>query len=591
MDDTELIKQKVNIVDLISEYLPLKKSGVNFKANCPFHQEKTPSFIVSPERGIWKCFGCDRGGDVFSFLMEKEGMNFPEALENLAKRSGIILTHQTQSSKHRDRLFEANKKAAEFFRYLLTKHPLGQKALAYLKGRGLTDQAIEKFQLGYAPNSWDSLSNFLSKRGFKTAELIEVGLLVPSKQGGRQGYDRFRGRIMFPLVDVKQQILGFAGRVLDKAEPKYINTSTTPIFDKSQFLFGLNLSKGDIKSKNQAILVEGEMDMIMSYQSGVKHVVASKGTALTSGQITLVKKYTDTLLLCFDKDLAGDFAARRGIEIADAEGLNIKVVKIPSGKDPAELCSKTSSLWESAVAATLPIYDYYLESTSNRFDLKSAEGKKRIASELIPIWQRITDPITKEHYLQKLAALLNMEEMILRQQINRKAVTPTFQVVLDNKQKDLPLSLKSRRELLEEYLLAMLLKMPEDLIYVPNFPETIFLSENLKSVYVLLVLYLDSISFKARSFTIAEFIKDIPAELLPTVDWLYLSEIDAKLTDSKNWQAEVDRVVSELKRELVKASLHMLSAQIKSAQAFGKMELLDSLNKRFRDLSVKLKGL
>lgn len=591
MDDLDLIKQKINIIDLISEYLPLKKAGVNFKANCPFHQEKTASFMVSPERGIWHCFGCAKGGDIFKFLMEKEGIEFGESLEVLAKKAGITLRRRADfKSDKKQRLFEANQKAAQFFHYILTEHSLGKKALEYLRFRGVSDETIKQFNLGYAPNSWESLSKFLRKRGFSNQEMIDAGLSVPSKSGV---YDRFRGRVIFPLLDVKSQIIGFAGRVLLTGEPKYINSPQTLIFDKSQFLFGINLTKGEIKQANQTILVEGEMDMIMSFQSGVKNVVACKGTALTSGQVELIKRFADTIILCFDMDLAGDSASRRGIELADAQGLNIKVIQIPDGKDPAELVQKDIKAWEEAVAEAEPIYDYYLKSVIKRFSPKTAEGKRRISQELLPIWKKINDPMTFEHYLQKLAALLGVSEELLRDQIQKykPGVETNYAKTLKTVDISPTSSSRTRRELLEEYLLALLLRVPKDIIFIPSFPETIFLDEHLRSLYVFLVLYLDSISFKGKVFKIDEFTKLLPQELISLSDKLYLHEIDDKFQSGKRWQAEVNLVILELKKALVKASLQKLASDIKNAQTFGKIELLSILNRKFRDLSLKLKNL
>lgn len=590
MDDIELIKQKINIVDLIQEYLPLKKAGINFRALCPFHQEKTPSLMVSPERGIWRCFGCNLGGDIFKFLMEKEGMDFREALEILAKRAGIVLRRsKIQAPDKRSKLFEVNLKAAQFFHHLLTKHQLGKRALEYLTNRGLSGETIEQFNLGYAPNSWDSLKQFLLKRGFSLEELAEAGLVIPFKNSG---YDRFRGRVIFPLYDVKEWIVGFAGRVLDENEPKYINTPQTPLFDKSNFLFGLHLARGEIKNRNQAILTEGEMDMILSFQSGVRNVVATKGTALTVGQIELVKKYTDNMTLCFDQDLAGDSASRRGIEMADQAGLNIKVVQIKDGKDPADICQKDVSLWAKAVEEAVPVYDYYLTSVALRYSPKTAEGKKRVAAELLPIWAKISDPLVREHYLQKLATHLLVDEEILRKQLLRyTSIGPRVYKSVLEKVSSLSITPKSRRELLEEYLLALLLKIPKQLTYVPTFPETLFLSDSKRTIYVMLVLYLDSISFKAQEFNIGDFVKSLPGELIGVIDRLYLIDIDEKLSRAQAWQKEVDAVVGELKKSLIKSSLERLSNQIKSAQEFDKIELLESLNRKFRDLSVKLKNL
>jgi DNA primase len=596
MDEIELIKEKVNIVDLVSEYLPLKKAGVNFRANCPFHQEKTPSFMVSPERGIFHCFGCDKGGDIFKFVMEKEGLEFKEALEILAQKAGVTLKKRTSNQQQdtRNKLFEANNKAAQFYNYLLTEHLLGKKALEYLHKRGLTDETIKTFQIGYAPQSWETLTKFLTKRGFSVSELVGSGLGVQSNRGC---YDRFRGRIVFPLTDVQNRVIAFSGRVLGVGEPKYINTPQTVVFDKSKFLLGLNLTKGEIRQKNEAILVEGEMDMIISYQAGVKNIVASKGTALTENQLDLLKKYTDTLSLCFDTDLAGDAASRRGIELADQKGFNLKVIEVKGSKDPADTILKDPKDWEESVKEAEPIYDYYLKSVAKRYNPKTAQGKKDIMGELIPILNKITDPMVKEHYVQKLASLLLVKDELVRDEL-KKVNQPYRPSALSLKPKEASLTKEKngipapdRRQKLEEYLTALMLHVPPNHLFVPKFPETIFITEHLKQIYVMLVLFLDSISFKGASFKISQFIKTLPQELVEVVDRLYLLELDEKLQDAKHWQKEVDMVVQELKKMLIKASLEKLSLQIKNAQEFEKVSELELLNKRFRDLSVKLKNL
>lgn len=591
MDDVELIKQNLNIVDLVQEYLPLKKAGVNFKANCPFHKEKTPSFVVSPERQIFKCFGCQASGDIFTFLMEKEALDFKEALEMLAKKAGVTLKKSPDKKDFKDRLFEINLKAQEFFHYILTKHPLGKNALEYLKKRGISDSSIEEFGLGYAPNSWESLTRFLLKRDFSIAEIVTSGLGVPSKSGC---YDRFRGRMSFPLIDGQNRLRGFSGRVLSPQEPKYINTPQTPIFDKGNFLFGLNLAKTEIRSKKEVILVEGEMDVILSHQAGFRNVVASKGTALTEGQIDLLKKYTENLKLAFDMDLAGDSASRRGIEMAEKGGLNIKVIQLDGGKDAAEVVKTDLKIWQKAISEAIPIYDYYLTSVAKRYDSKNPADLRKIGEELIPVWAKITDNLIREHYIQKLAAFLKTEEKILREGVEKahNLSSKTYsQVFHQGSSQDNVVSPRSRRELLEEYLIALLLHPPQDLTFVPSFPETLFLKEAWREFYVLLVLYLDSISFKVKAFDINEFAEDLPKELLTEVDRLYLTELDSKLSDKNFWKKELDGVVSELKKSLIKASLEKLSLEIKNAEEFGKMEAVESLNKRFRDLSVKLKNL
>lgn len=594
MDELELIKEKINIVDLISEYLTLKKAGVNYKSNCPFHQEQTASFMVSPERQIWHCFGCGKGGDLFKFLMEKETLDFKDALEILAKKAGVTLKRRKSEQKDsRDRLYEVNLKAQELFSYILLKHSLGKNALKYLTDRGLKTETIEKFGLGYAPNSWDTLTKFLLKRGFTTKEIIVSGLGVESKHSC---YDRFRGRIVFPLIDHKDRLIGFSGRVLYPQEPKYINTPQTPIFDKSNYLFGLNLSKGEIRNKKEAILVEGEMDMILSFQEGVKNIVATKGTALTEGQIELLKKYTDTLNLCFDMDLAGDSAARRGIEMADKAGLNIKVTTLGEGKDAAELNKSNPESWKKAVTEATPIYDYYLHSTAKRFNLKNPTDIKRIAQELIPVWAKITDDFVREHYTQKLATFLKMEETLLREFVDKQrkldGKTSFTRITPETVKKDDGVkNVKTRKEMLEEYLIALLLHIPQDYNFVPNFPETLFMEERWRQIYVMLVLYLDSISFKTASFNINEFVLSLPADSAKEVDRLYLTELDSRLQEKQHWQKEFETVVTELKKSLIRASLERLTLEIKNAEEFGKIENLEKLNRRFRDLSIKLKNL
>lgn len=535
---------------------------------------------------------CQKSGDSFSFLMEKEGLDFKDALEILAKKAGIVLQKKADEKKDlKDRLFEANLKAQEFFHYILTKHTLGKTALKYLKERGLTESTIEEFGLGYAPNSWESLTKFLLKRGFQVSEIVSTGLGVSSKSGC---YDRFRGRITFPIYDSKEKLRGFSGRVLYNMEPKYINTPQTLIFDKGNLLFGLNLAKTEIRNKKEAVLVEGEMDMIMSYQAGFKNVVASKGTALTEGQIELLKKFTENLSLGFDMDLAGDSACRRGIELADKAGLNLKVVQLLGGKDAAEAVRENPALWQQAIDQAVPIYDYYLTSVAKRYNTKSPADLRKIGEELIPVWAKISNELVKDHYIQRLAAFLKVDEGIIRESV-QKATAGQSSGYADLFQKtnkpDNAVSSKGRMELLEEYLIALLLHLPKGYNFVPNFPETIFLEEKWKQIYVLLVLYLDSISFKSTAFNINEFVSGLPKELVLDIDRLYLTELDSRLTDDKFWKKELDGVVAELKKALIKASLQKLSLEIKSAQEFDKMDLVENLNKRFRDLSVKLKNL
>src|SRR3990167_7304762 len=295
MTDVEQIKQKIDIVAFISEYVALKKTGANFKGLCPFHAEKTPSFIVSPERQIWHCFGgCNEGGDVFKFLMKIENLEFAEALKILARRAGVTLSGgfaQSRTAELKEKIYEVNHLASEFYQYILTKHPMGEKALDYLKDRKITDSSVKLFGIGYAPQSWDSLSKFLHKKGYAQELMQSAGLI--SKSGIGNTFDRFRGRLMFTLRDHRSNVVGFAGRLLDPdaKEAKYVNTPETSLYHKGELFYGFDITKEAIKKEDSAIIVEGEFDMLSSFQAGIPNVVALKGTALTLMQAKLIKRF------------------------------------------------------------------------------------------------------------------------------------------------------------------------------------------------------------------------------------------------------------------------------------------------------------
>ena len=418
MSDIDEIKSRLNIVDVIGKRVTLKKTGRNFKGLCPFHNEKTPSFIVSPERESWHCFGCQKGGDIFAFVMEYDHVDFVEALEELAELAGVKLTRRTgdtPESKQKQKIFEVNHLASEYYQYILTKHPLGGKALDYLKNRGVSDKSIKTFGLGYSPNSWDALSNYLKKKGYDSQILDVAGLTSHGR------YDMFRGRVMFTLKDHRGNVVGFSGRVLDPAvkEAKYINTSETPVYTKSRILFGLDVTKAAIQKEHEAIVMEGELDLISSFQAGISNVIAIKGSALTEGHVNLIRRYTEKLVFALDSDLAGDAASRRGIEIADRAGLDMRVVILPSGKDPDEAVRENASAVKKAIQEAVPIYDYFISSAVKRFDTSSAFGKKKVSEELLPILAKIENPIVQGHYIKKLGNTLDTTEETIMESMRR----------------------------------------------------------------------------------------------------------------------------------------------------------------------------
>lgn len=532
MDQVQEIKQKIDIVELISQHVPLKKAGRNYKGVCPFHGEKTPSFMVNPELQIFKCFGCQVGGDAFTFLQKIEGMDFYESLQTLAKKAGVELVSYkpSQAEESKERLIRANSLACEYYHYLLINHKLGKKALEYLQDRKITSKSIETFKLGYAPEGWDYLTRFLTdKKKFDLSDLQTAGLAI-------KNYDRFRNRIMFPLNNAQGQTVGFAGRVMPPStEAKYINTSETEIYHKSELLYGLDITRGEIKKSDFAVIVEGEIDCIASYQAGVKNVVAIKGSALTVRQVEMIRRLCETVVLALDSDKAGDAASRRGIEIADKAGLNIKVVTSLSedAKDPGEYAIKDPKGWEKAIKEAIPIYDFYIKSAVERYGLE-ASGKRKIGQELLPVISQIADEIVKAHYIKLLAKTLGVDEADIRSQL-AKTPNPKSQ---DPNNVQVPKS-----NILEEYLVELALKGNK----IGELPELTDLFwkkvvENLKTTKV----------------------ADLPPELKARTEELILSETEF---DTKEWKKTLDRweeqqVKGQLKGELDVASIQKLSKKL-----------------------------
>ncbi len=368
------IKERLDIVEVIQSYIKLQKAGANYRANCPFHSEKKPSFFVSPARQIWHCFGCGKGGDIFGFIREIENVEFGDALRILANRAGVELKKQFPEEEaalktERERLYEICELSSKFFERQLEASKIGEEAKKYLLGREISEESIKKWRIGYSPDTWQGLSDFLVGRGYKREEVEKAGLAIKNNDGGF--YDRFRARIMFPIFDLNSQIVGFGGRIFGQKESteiaKYVNTPSTILYDKSRILYGLDRAKMEIRQKDFCILVEGYTDVIMSFQADVSNVVATSGTALTNYQLKILKRYSENIYTSFDMDLAGDSATKRGIDLAQLQGFNIKVVVIPEDKDPADLISKSPKDWEKIIKEAKSILDFYFETTFSKF--------------------------------------------------------------------------------------------------------------------------------------------------------------------------------------------------------------------------------
>ncbi|HEX2916461.1 MAG TPA: DNA primase [Chloroflexia bacterium] len=448
----EEIKRRLSIVDVVGQRVNLKKSGKNYKGLCPFHAEKSGSFYVWPESESYYCFGCKESGDIFNFIMKTEGLGFSEALEQLASRAGIILPERQpnldQEAKarkgERERLREANNSAATYFQHLLLNSKEGQAARQYLEKRGVSAAAIESFGLGYAADSWDNLFNYLTGKGFTPQELLDAGLTGERENDGGY-YDRFRGRLMFPIRDRQGQVIAFGGRVLENAPkdaPKYLNSPQTVLFDKSATLYGLDLAKESIRRSDRAVIVEGYLDVIMAHQYGYSNVIAPLGTALGEKHIGILKKLTKRIVLALDADTAGELATLKGIEVLKqgfdsktvavptARGLirfeqqldaDVRIASLPAGKDPDEVVREGGGKWRELIERALPVVDYYFASVAASVDINSARGKSEAVEKLIPAILEVRDRIQREHYIQKLARLTRIEDSLLRGELNRAA--------------------------------------------------------------------------------------------------------------------------------------------------------------------------
>lgn len=405
MDEVAEVKARLEITEVVGGYLPLKQAGRNLKAPCPFHEERSASFMVSPEKGIYHCFGCGEGGDVFNFVMKMEGVDFRTALEILARKAGVELkakgSENREAQKLRERLLAAHDLAAAYYQASLVQN---MKALEYVfKRRGIDKQTVRDFRIGYAPDAWGAVTDFLFKKGFTQRELLQGGL-AGQKAGRTNVYDLFRGRIMFPICDREGQVLAFTGRVLDDGIPKYLNTPQTPLFDKSSAIYGLHLAKDAIRTKDEVVLVEGQMDVVACHQFGIRQVVATSGTALTLEHLRTLSKLTKNVKLAFDSDKAGLAATERAIELGQKLGLTLRMVVLPEGvKDADELARRDAPALERAIAGAQYIVDYLFERFERDFDLATAVGKRGYTDRLAGNLARLGDPVEQDHYVQLLA--------------------------------------------------------------------------------------------------------------------------------------------------------------------------------------------
>jgi DNA primase len=485
MNVVDDIKHKLDIVDVISQYVKLQKSGRSFKANCPFHTEKTPSFFVFPERQSWHCFGaCGTGGDIFTFVMKKEGMDFSQALRLLADKANVPLIQYTQQisaeeKEKQDRLYAINSAAAGYFHSLLLHEKEAEESRRYIAKRGLSSAVVENFQIGFSSLKWDDLIQFLTGSGHREDDVIAAGLVVVRETGGY--YDRFRNRLMFPIRDIKGRTIGFGGRALDDTPPKYLNSPQTITFDKSSVIYAIDRAQSAIRLKDSVVITEGYMDTITAHQFGFENTVASMGTALTERQIATLRKLTRNIIVALDADAAGLEATVRSIATIDDQipqdhwmpwmedktfeelvKFEIQVVEISGGKDPDEIIRKSPDQWAKLLETSRPIIDFTLKKEVDNINPANLKDKSTLVSKFLPILSQISDPIRRSHYVQKLARLLQINERMLfdelfkAQSLERRLKSNKVAKVSGIRP---DLAISSRH--LEEYSLGLLLSYPD----------------------------------------------------------------------------------------------------------------------------------
>lgn len=431
------IKERLDIVEVIGSYLPLKRAGVNFRANCPFHNEKSPSFNVNPARQIWHCFGCSEGGDVFSFVQKYEHMEFPEVLKLLADRAGVVLPERrpedAKQQQLRDRVYRVNSFAAKYYHQLLFTQA-GKRAYEYISGRGLTDDTLRMWEVGYAPDEFQVLEKALIAKGANRDDLVLAGVSTRSARGT---YDRFRGRITFPIFDFAGKAVGFSARILpwlekaDQPGAKYINSSESPVYNKSQILFGLFQGKGAIREQDYAVIVEGQMDCVKAHQAGFRNTVATSGTALTQQQLRLLGRLTKNLKLCFDADAAGQRAAKKAGTLALELGFSVKLVTVTGAKDADELISIDPKLWEKALQESVWFVEYFITQADGHYAPRSVAQQKFVAQEVIPLIQLLPDPLERDRYTKEVSERFGFSQAVVASMV-KDATSKTRSAQEDN---------------------------------------------------------------------------------------------------------------------------------------------------------------
>jgi DNA primase len=535
MDAVSEVKTRLSIEDVISEYVRLKRTGKNFKGLSPFTSEKTPSFIVSPEKQIWHDFSSGRGGDMFTFVQEVEGLDFKGSLEFLARKAGVDIEQyrsSTGGSKiDKERLYKILELAAKFYQTQLKANPA---ALDYLiKKRGFNKQTLLDFQLGYSPDNQKALTDFLLKKGYEQKDLKLTGLSVQRRAGWG---DMFRGRIMIPLHDSFGRVVGFTARLLvdQDGAPKYINTSSTPLYDKSRHVFGLHLAKQAIREVKYSVLAEGNLDVVASHQAGLKQVVATAGTALTEYQLKALGRFSPDVRLAFDADKAGIAAAERAIPIASKTDISLGIITIPEGKDPDDLIKKDPKLWTDAIKNSEYAMDWLIDQYKNKLDIKSAKGKREFSDIIVEVLRGITDPVEQNHYLFYVADLMEVDQSSLKSKLTKSSGAAVQTRLKQTNSNPKPIVNPERNRSIE-HLLSLALMLPGTRGYLDLLSVEMMIKPEQKTVLEFLQTnpqFDGKITESPQLRDIADFVKILSLqfeELYGAVDTLELQYEAARL--------------------------------------------------------------
>ncbi|MDD5018925.1 MAG: DNA primase [Candidatus Omnitrophica bacterium] len=585
------VLDRCNIAELIASYIPLKRAGRNFRANCPFHAEKTPSFIVSSEKQIFHCFGCGQGGNAITFVMQYEKVGFRDALETVANRCGIPLPEpeMTPGQKGREDLKKTlqslYEQAATFYHTRLLNAPQAQKTRIYLQKRGISKETAARFRLGSAPEEWDGLIAHFKKQNTPLSALDKSGLVVAKENGGY--YDRYRNRIMFPIADVKGRVIAFGGRVLDESLPKYINSPETALYIKGKNLFGLDVSKDYVRQEDLAIVVEGYLDMIVPFEAGIKNIVASLGTALTEDQIRLIKRFTNRVVMLYDPDLAGELATLRALELLIKEEMDVRIAGLPRGEDPDTFVRRQGpDALRQIIQDALPLFDYKLNFLVNKYDVHSTNGKDRIAREILPTIKQFAQHTTRAEYVKRAAACIGVDEQALLQDLY------AVDAARDGSEDRLPdteslIALEHQRLTEIPITERMLVKlMLEEMHLVDRLRHLIgpsdFISEKMRKIVTFIFDFFQQ-GNTCKPHVLMHYLDDDDAINI-------IAELAAlDIHNCPNKEKLIEDCVHRLKRDKILHRCQELHNRIQEAQSCGNQNTLEELILEYNDL-IKLRS-